>query len=73
MHEHEPEGAGFSKSHLLIMALCCLIPVAIILVIVYVNIGGAYFPYLLVLTCPLLMILMHLPRMRPRRDKEAQH
>jgi len=68
--EHESESMTYSKKHLLIMALCCLIPIAIILVIFYTNVERAYLPFLLIFLCPLLMLLMHLPRMLPRKKNK---
>jgi len=51
------------------MALCCLIPIAILIAIVYGNIDSAYLPFLLVLLCPLFMLLMHLPRMFRKKER----
>jgi len=60
MHEHESEGSVYSKWHLVIMALCCLIPIVILVIIVYANIESSYLFFLPILLCPLLMILMDL-------------
>lgn len=79
MHEHEQDkssGLVYSKGHLLIMALCCLVPVVILAVIVAANVGDFYVPFLLVFLCPLMMLLMHfLPQlfMRKKRRTEENH
>jgi len=67
--EHASEGATYSGSHLLIMALCCLIPIAILIAVVSANIESAYLPFILILLCPLLMLLIHVPRMLPRKKR----
>lgn len=73
VHEHEPEeGGAYEKSHLLIMVLGCLIPIAIIIVVVSSRVESAYLPLILVLLCPLLMFLMHLPRMLPRKGERKK-
>ena len=73
MHEHEQEheskGAKYSKSHLLIMALCCLIPIVILIAIIYANVESTYLPLLLVLLCPVLMFLMYLPRILSKKKR----
>jgi len=74
MHEHESEGSVYSKWHLVIMALCCLIPIVILVIIVYANIESPYLPFVLILLCPLLMIIMHLlPMLFRKPRKEENH
>lgn len=72
MHEHESDGGTFSKSHILIMALGCLVPVILIAAVFYAGIESQYLPLLLVLLCPLLMLLMHLPRLLPRKKRTEE-
>ena len=69
-HEHESEGGAYSKRHLLIMALCCLIPITLLIAIVYANIESPYLSFLPILLCPLLMILMHLISMLLRKTRK---
>jgi len=71
--EHEVDGVGYSRNHYLIMALCCLIPIAILVALAYANIGSEYLPFLLVLLCPVLMLLMHLPGMLPRKKRAQEN
>lgn len=79
-HEHghkddSEDGGHNSKSHLLIMALSCLIPIIILLIVVNANIEASYLPFLLILLCPLMMLLMHLPRTlgRKKRTEKTQN
>jgi len=73
-HEHDSEDTTYSKLHIVLMALSCLIPIAIIAAVVYVRVESTYLPLILVLLCPLFMLLMHLPRMlaRKKRTEETQ-
>ena len=67
-HDHASEDHPHAKWHLLLMLLCCLIPIVIIVAISFTNIGGPYLPFLLlVLLCPLMMLLMLLPRILFKR------
>jgi len=73
MHEHEQthesEGGAYSRRHLFIMALCCLIPIALLIAVVYANIESTYLPFLLVLLCPVFMFLMYLSRTLPKKKR----
>lgn len=57
-HDHS-QGMG---KHLLLMLICCLVPLALILAVSVfgVSLGGlsGLLPYALVLLCPLMMIFM---------------
>jgi predicted membrane protein len=53
--------------HLLLMALCCLIPVVLIAAFLYAGVESRYLYFLLILLCP----LMHLLTTIPRRRKES--
>lgn len=74
MHEHgqghDSEGTGHGRLHLLIMMLCCLIPIVVIAVLLFANVGGTYLPFVFVFLCPLMMLLMMLPRMWARKKPE---
>lgn len=65
--EHETSSTASTRLHILIMALCCVIPIAIVAVLLFANVGTSFLPYLLVVLCPLLMLLMYLPQMLPRK------
>jgi len=77
MHKqaHESEEGAHRRSHLFIMALCCLIPIALVAVIVYANVESQYLPFLLLLLCPLSMLLMYLSEtlFRKKRTEDAHH
>lgn len=66
-HGHQSEGHAYGKWHLILMLLCCLIPIAVIVAISFANVGGPSLLFLLVLICPLMMLLMLLPRILPKR------
>lgn len=74
-HEHDSGDTTYSKQHLALMALFCLIPIAILVAVVYVGVESTYLLLILVLLCPLFMLLMHLPRMlaRKKRTEETQN
>lgn len=59
---HDHSSHSDSNRHLLLMLLCCLIPLALILSISVFGLSlGAltpYLPFALVLLCPLLMVFM---------------
>jgi uncharacterized membrane protein len=75
MHEHggkvESEGAAHSRSHILIMLVCCLIPLVLLVALAYTGIDRAALSFAIVLLCPLMMLLMYLPRLFPRKKDLA--
>jgi len=70
--EHQQHN-GMSLKHLLAMMLCCLIPIFILAALFYGNLDRAYLPFLFVLLCPLMMLLMYLPRILARKKTESHH
>jgi L-asparagine transporter-like permease len=77
MHNHETdaenEDTSMSKLHMLVMALCCILPMVILIAVFAVFQGSPYLSFLIILICPLSMLLMHLPRMLPRKKKTEEH
>ena len=57
METKRAEQKGMSK-HTLIMALCCLIPLAILGVLWTIGVSGSYLILGVILLCPLLHIFM---------------
>ena len=59
-HNHSSNGGN--ASHMLLMLLCCLIPIALIAAVAIFGISlGAltlYLPFAIVLLCPLMMFFM---------------
>jgi len=74
-YQHESEQASetaeHGKRHLLIMALCCLIPIVMIIALVFANVESTYLYFLLILLCPLMHLLSMLPR-RKRIGERAE-
>ncbi len=70
--EHESEGAEHSRTHLLLMTLCCLIPIIIVAALVFAKMGGTYLPLVVVFLCPFLMLLMFIPSRHPKQRKLEQ-
>lgn len=55
--------------HTLIMALCCLMPLAILAVLWMIGVSGSYLVFGLILLCPLLHLLM----MRGMHEVDGGH
>lgn len=53
-----------NSKHLLLMVLCCLVPMLLVVLLFSVGIGGIL-PFLMILICPLMHILL----MRGMHDK----
>ncbi|MGA2768385.1 MAG: hypothetical protein ABSF24_08745 [Candidatus Bathyarchaeia archaeon] len=76
MHQHEDEtdhgyeSQSTSKSHVLMMALCCILPLVAIASLLAIFPGSPYLLFPAVLLCPLSMSLMMLPDWLHRK-KEA--
>ncbi len=66
-----------NNKHLLLMLVCCLVPLALILAIgafgVSVGSLGAFLPYLLILACPLMMFFMMRGLGHEHSDEHAHH
>lgn len=76
MHEHEPDSdtaeGSMSKTHLIIMAICCILPMVLLIVVFAVFPGSPYLTFLIVLLCPLSMVMMQLPRLFSRKKKTGE-
>jgi len=57
MEKEGPKQKSISK-HALIMVLCCLIPLAILAVLLVIGVSGTYLILGLALLCPLLHLVM---------------
>ena len=66
-----------STRHMLLMALCCLIPLALIAAVSIFGFSlgslSGLLPYALVLLCPLMMIFMMRGMGHEHGDEHAQH
>ncbi|OGZ20613.1 MAG: hypothetical protein A2654_00365 [Candidatus Nealsonbacteria bacterium RIFCSPHIGHO2_01_FULL_43_31] len=59
-------GVKMKQRHLLLMALCCLAPLALIIGFSAFFRGGDYWAWLIILLCPVLHILI----MRGHKDNK---
>jgi Zn-dependent protease with chaperone function len=80
MSEHQTEHAtehesSHSAKHMLLMMLCCLLPIIAIVAITMLFPGASYLGFLFVLICPLGMLLMMLPNWlsKKKKAKESCH
>ena len=77
MHENHTDNESASetpsKRHVLVMALCCLLPIIVVTAVFALFPGLSYLSYLLVLLCPLSMLMMHLPQMLSKKKKTEKH
>lgn len=59
---HDHSTTGSTNRHMLLMLLCCLVPIALIVTVTLFRISfGAltpYLPFVMVLLCPLMMFFM---------------
>jgi uncharacterized membrane protein len=72
-HDHS-NGMG---KHMLLMLICCLVPIALILAVSVLGISlgplSALLPYVLALMCPLMMIFMMRGMMQGQGADHSQH
>jgi hypothetical protein len=72
-HDHSN---GMNK-HMLLMLLCCLIPIALIVAVGVLRPSfgplSAFLPYALVLLCPLMMFFMMRGMMQGQDADHSQH
>ena len=76
MQEHDDshnENSSMSKRHMLIMALCCLLPMVVLIAVFALFPGSPYLNFFIVLLCPLSMFLMQLPRLLRRKKNTEEH
>jgi len=66
---HETDNESHSKRHILLMALCCLLPMITLVALLAIFPGNAFLGFFAFLLCPLSMLLMHLPNMLSRKKK----
>jgi hypothetical protein len=71
--DHEHESHSTSKSHGLMMALCCILPMVAIVSLFAIFPGSPYLIFLGVLLCPLSMSLMMLPNWLHRKKEAEEH
>ena len=68
--ETKVDGQKEMSRHTLIMALCCLMPLAILAALWMIGVSGSYLVFGLILLCPLRM---HLLMMRGMHEVDGGH
>ena len=71
--KQEAKGNWFSKHHMLLMILCCLIPIAAILVLRTIGVQSSFLTYAVVLICPLSMVIMMVTMASSHGKKDGGH
>ncbi len=73
---HDHSGGGMGK-HMLMMAICCLVPIGIILAVSTFGLSlgplQGYLPFVAALMCPLMMIFMMKGMMGGQGEDHSQH
>jgi hypothetical protein len=69
----ETDNDSRGNRHMLLMTLCCMLPVITVVVLLVFFPGNAYLGFFAFLLCPLSMLLMHLPNILPRKKKIEKH
>lgn len=68
-HEQEHEGHDSNK-HMLMMVLCCVLPMVAIVSIAFLFPGAPYLGLILTFICPVSMLLMMLPNWLSKNKKK---
>lgn len=73
--EHETEHESHSAKHMILMMLCCFLPIIALVAVAVLFPGASYLVFLFVLICPLAMGLMMLPNLlsKKKKAKESCH
>lgn len=72
---YEMEHGSHSTKHMLLMMLCCMLPIIAIVVVSVIFPEVSYLNFLFVLICPLSMALMMLPTLlsKKKNTNESCH
>lgn len=68
---HESHGT----KHMILMMLCCMLPIIAIVVVAALFPGASYLNFLFILICPLAMAFMMVPNLlsKKKKSKESCH
>jgi len=67
--EHGHDHGTVSKRHMLLMALCCILPVIVLMALFAFFPETPYLGFFATIICPLAMVLMYLPNLLNRKKK----
>ena len=70
--EHETGHETHSKKHMILMMLCCMLPIVAIAIVAALFPEASYLNFLFILICPLSMALMMLPNWLSKNKKEKE-
>ena len=70
--QQKANSSWISKHHMLLMILCCLIPITAIVILRLVGIQSSFLSFAVVLICPVSMVMMML-FMHKKSDGNGSH
>lgn len=71
--EHETGHEAHSTRHMILMMLCCMLPIIAIVVIAALFPEASYLNFLFILICPISMVLMILPNWLSKNKKAKEN
>jgi hypothetical protein len=73
--DQETSHESHSAKHMILMMVCCMLPIIAIVAVAALFPGTSYLNYLFILICPLGMALMMLPNLlsKKKKSKESCH
>ena len=71
--DHEKEKVHTNNRHMIMMVLCCAIPMVAFVVVFALFPGSPYLGFMALVLCPLMMVFMHLPSLFDRKKKADEH
>ncbi len=66
----ETEHKSQSNKRMLLMALCCLLPLVAVVAVASLFPASSYLSFIFILACPLMMVMMMLPNWLSKKDKK---
>jgi hypothetical protein len=73
--DQETSHESHRTKHMILMMLCCILPIVAIVAVTALFPGASYLNFLLILICPLGTVLMLLPNLlsKKKKPKESCH
>ncbi len=70
--EQKTKSNWISKHHMLLMILCCMIPIIAIVILRVIGVQSSFLSFAVVLVCPLSMVIM-MVAMATQGKKDGGH